>query len=78
MPERRRKPAVGLRIEAKLPNTNQKRGIGTNTTGVLLSVTFQKAPGRLLVITDLGLGTLIEPTDEQTQNDVLLCGLAAA
>lgn len=78
MPERGWKPAVGLRIEAKLPNTDERRGIGTNTTDVLLSVPLQKRFGRLLVVTDVGLGILTEPSSGQSQNDVLLYGLAVA
>ncbi len=78
MPETDRRPAVGLRVEAKLPNTNQRNGLGTNTTDVLLSAPLQKHFGQVLVAADLGVGILTEPTDAQRQNDVLLYGLAAA
>ena len=78
MPERGLRPAVGLRVEAKLPNSNERRGIGTNTTDVLLSVPIQKQLGRLFVVSDLGLGILTVPTDAQAQDDVLLYCLAAA
>ena len=77
MPERGVRPVVRPRIEAKLPNTTERRGIGTNTTDVLLSAPVQIQLGRLLVAADLGLGILSVPTDAQTQDDVLLCGLAA-
>lgn len=78
VPERGWKPAAGIRIEAKLPNTDERRGIGTNTTDVLLSVPLQKRFGRLFVATDLGIGILTEPKNAQSQNDVFLYGLAAA
>ena len=78
MPQRGWKPALGLRVEAKLPNTNERKGIGTNTTDVLLSVPAQSRFGRLVVNTDLGIGILTQPTNAQAQTDTLLYGLAAA
>ena len=78
MPERGWKPAFGLRVEVKLPNTNQARGIGTNTTDVLLSVPARKRYGKLLLFSDLGVGILTTPRNAQRQTDVLLYGLAAA
>lgn len=78
LPERRWKPAFGLRVEVKLPNTNEKAGIGTSTTDVLLSVPGQKRLGRILLNSDLGVGILTQPTNAQRQTDALLYGLAAA
>lgn len=78
LPERGWKPAFGLRVEVKLPNTDQRKGIGTNTTDVLLSAPGQKRFGRLLLNSDLGIGILTVPTNAQRQTDVLLYGLAAA
>lgn len=75
--ERRHFPAFGMRVEAKLPNTDQDKGIGTNTTDVLLSVLSEKHAGRLSVFSDLGLGILTEPTAPESQNDVVTYGLAA-
>lgn len=78
MPQRGWKPALGLRVEAKLPNTSQANGIGTNTTDVLLSVPAQSRFGRLVVNTDVGLAILTHPTNAQAQTDSLLYGLSAA
>ena len=78
LPERGWKPAFGLRVEVKLPNTDERKGIGTNTTDVLLSVPAQKRLGRFLLNSDLGIGILTVPTDAQRQTDTLLYGLAAA
>lgn len=75
--ERRHLPAFGMRVEAKLPNTNQNKGIGTNTTDVLLSVLTEKHAGRLSVFSDIGLGILTEPTVPESQDDVVIYGLAA-
>ena len=78
LPERGWKAAFGLRVEVKLPNTNETRGIGTNTTDVLLSVPAQKHFGRLVLNGDLGIGILTVPTNAQRQTDVLLYGFAVA
>jgi hypothetical protein len=78
MPERGWKPAFGLRVEVKLPNTNHARGIGTNTTDVLLSLPGRKRVGDVLLFSDLGIGILTTPRNAQRQTDVLLYGLAAA
>jgi hypothetical protein len=78
LPQRGALPALGLRVEAKLPNTDERRGIGTNTTDVILSVPMQDRFGNLLVVADAGLGILTEPKNAQSQNDVLVYGLAVA
>lgn len=64
-------PGYGLRFAAKLPNTNEKLGIGDNTTDVFASVLLANRPvPRLSVFADLGLGILSERTAAFTQNDV--------
>lgn len=78
LPETDKLPTVGFRVEAKLPNTDEQRGIGTNTTDVILSVPIQKSFGKMFVVADAGIGILTEPKNAQSQNDVLVYGLAAA
>lgn len=78
LPQRGLLPEWGLRIEAKLPNTDEQRGIGTDTTDVIISVPLQTRIGRLFMVADLGLGILTEPKNAQSQNDVLVYGFAAA
>jgi hypothetical protein len=64
-------PGYGLRFAAKLPNTNEKLGIGDNTTDVFASVLLANRPApRLSLFADLGLGILAERTASFTQNDV--------
>ncbi len=70
-------PAVGFRVEAKLPNTDETRGIGTNSTDVILTALLQKRVDRLTVFTDVGLGILTEPSVTHSQNDVLEYGVGA-
>ncbi len=71
-------PACGIRFAAKLPNSNEKYGIGDNSTDVFASGLVSKSvSSRLTLYGDLGLGILTEPTTEFTQNDVLIYGLMA-
>ncbi|MCI0695314.1 hypothetical protein L0337_25310 [candidate division KSB1 bacterium] len=69
------RPALGFRLEAKLPNTNQDRGIGTNTTDVTMAVLATKQYGCALVFADFGLAILTSPRQLNDQNDVLVYGL---
>jgi hypothetical protein len=76
--ESRSAPAVGFRFGVELPNSNQARGIGTNTTNFYGVVTAGKrfAGDKLNVFGNLGLGILTAPLEATSQNDVLLYGLA--
>jgi hypothetical protein len=77
--ESRAAPAVGFRFGVELPNSNQARGIGTNTTNFYGMVTAGKKFGdKLDVFGNLGLGILTAPLESTSQNDVLLYGLAGA
>ncbi|HEY7547347.1 MAG TPA: hypothetical protein VID27_20800 [Blastocatellia bacterium] len=76
--ESERWPAMGFRFGVRLPNTDQARGIGTNTTDFYASILAGKKllNDRLNLFGNIGLGILQAPTDRFTQNDVLLYGLA--
>ncbi|HJQ68224.1 MAG TPA: hypothetical protein VKA70_04600 [Blastocatellia bacterium] len=76
--ESRRMPGLGFRFGVQLPNTDQTRGIGTNTTNFFSMITAGKrfADNKLNVFGNLGLGILQAPVNEFTQNDVLMFGLA--
>jgi len=76
--ETERIPAIGFRFGARLPNTDQSRGLGTNTTDFYAMITAGKKfrDKRLNIFGNIGLGILQAPVNEFTQNDVLLYGLA--
>ncbi|HEX5733525.1 MAG TPA: hypothetical protein VF131_11885 [Blastocatellia bacterium] len=76
--ETKRMPGIGFRFGVQLPNTDQTRGIGTNTTNFFSMITAGKrfADNKLNVFGNLGLGILQAPVNEFTQNDVLMFGLA--
>ena len=70
------RPALGFRFGVELPNSNQARGIGTNTTNFYGMITAGKRSGKLNLFGNLGLGILTAPLEATSQNDVLLYGLA--
>jgi hypothetical protein len=74
--EGERIPSFGVRFGFQMPNTNQSRGIGTNTTNVFAQVLAAKTVGRVRVMGNVGLAILESPTENFSQNDVLLYGLA--
>lgn len=78
--EARIAPALGFRFGVELPNSNQARGIGLNTTNVFGMITAGKHFGgeKLNVFGNLGLGILTAPLEATSQNDVLLYGLAGS
>ncbi|HKQ08659.1 MAG TPA: hypothetical protein VJ464_26290 [Blastocatellia bacterium] len=77
--ETRITPSLGFRFGVQLPNSNQARGIGSNTTNFYATINAGKklAGGRLNVFGNLGVGILEAPLSNFTQNDVLLYGLAS-
>jgi hypothetical protein len=76
-PETRRRPSLGFRFGAELPNSNQSRGIGVNQNNFFATVIAGKSVGRLRVYGNLGIGILTAPLELFTQNDVVLYGIAA-
>lgn len=75
--ETRRRPAIGFRFGAELPNSSQGRGIGLNQTNFFATAIASKHFDRFHIFGNLGVGILTAPVDLFTQNDVLLYGLAA-
>ncbi len=76
--ESRRAPSLGFRFGVELPNSNQARGIGTNTTNFYSTVNAGKRflDQKLSLFGNIGLGILQAPLNQFTQNDVLMYGLA--
>lgn len=76
--ESKRFPSLGFRFGVQLPNTNQARGLGTNSTNFFATVLVGKKffNDRLNLFGNLGLGILNSPLERFSQNDVVLYGLA--
>lgn len=68
------RPAGAFRFGYLIPNTNQARGIGLNTTDIFASFILQKHFGKLNTFGTLGVGVLQAPKGLFAQNDVLTYG----
>lgn len=77
--ESERAPSLGFRFGVQLPNSNQERGIGLNQTNAFGTILIGKkfgTDGRLNTFGNLGLAILSAPTEQFSQNDLLLYGVA--
>ncbi|MBI1796243.1 MAG: hypothetical protein HY076_00900 [Candidatus Eisenbacteria bacterium] len=71
-------PGFGIKFAAELPNSNEKLGIGDNSTDVFASILLADRPVRRLALYgDVGLGILSDRKAVFTQNDVLTFGVLA-
>ena len=69
-----RRPGLAFRFGFIMPNSNQARGIGTNTTNVFALIALEEQIRKLKLMGDLGLEILQAPNALFTQNDVLMYG----
>jgi hypothetical protein len=76
LPESGHRPSFAVRFGFIMPNSNQARGIGTNTMNVFAVLVLGKHFGRLNVFGNAGVEILQAPNAKFSQNDVLIYGLA--
>lgn len=76
LPEGKHRPSLGFRFGFQMPNSNQSRGIGLNSTNVFGTLLVGKHFGKLNTFSNVGIGILTAPTILFTQNDVLIYGVA--
>jgi len=69
-------PIISFRPTVVLPNTNDARGIGTNTMNVFGSLLVGKNAGRAFVFGNIGVGILGDTIQARAQQDVLTYGVA--
>jgi hypothetical protein len=69
-----KRPGLAFKFGFVMPNTNQARGIGTNTTNVFAMLALEEQIRKLSVFGNLGLEILQAPNALFTQNDVLIYG----
>jgi hypothetical protein len=72
--ETHRRPGLAFRFGYQMPNSNQVRGIGSNTTNLFAGLILQKHFGRLNLMGNLGVAILQAPAALFTQNDVITYG----
>lgn len=75
--EKGKLPIVGFRTSVVLPNSNDQRGIGTNTTKFFADLLFGKHFGDVFVFGSGGLGILGDTLNPRAQQDVMTYGIAA-
>ena len=69
-----KRPGLAFKFGFIMPNSNQARGIGTNTTNVFALIALEEQIRKLTVFGNLGLEILQAPNALFTQNDVLIYG----
>ena len=69
-----KRPGIAFKFGFVMPNSNQARGIGTNTTNVFALLALEEQIRKLSVFGNLGLEILQAPNALFTQNDVLIYG----
>jgi len=69
--------ALGGWVAVELPNSEQSKGIGTNTTNALIGAVLSGRTDRLTLTGRLGLGILESPLRPFSQDDVVAYGLDA-
>jgi len=74
--ETKRHPALAFRFGYQMPNSNQARGIGTNTSNLFAEMILQKHFGKLNLMGNVGVAILQAPAANFTQNDVITYGAA--
>src|SRR5258708_2348440 len=71
-----KRPGLAFKFGFIMPNSNQARGIGTNTTNVFALIALEEQIRKLSVFGNLGVEILQAPNALFTQNDVLMYGAA--
>jgi hypothetical protein len=69
-----KRPGLAFKFGFVMPNSNQARGIGTNTTNVFALLAIQEQISKLTVFGNIGLEILQSPNALFSQNDVLMYG----
>ncbi len=75
--EKGRRPIIGFRPTVILPNSNDEKGIGTDTTQFFARILAGKHVGTAFIFGNVGLGLLDDTVKLRSQQDVLAYGIAA-
>ena len=71
-------PSFAFRFATKLPNAENERGLGLDTTDFYASLLAAKTVQSIRIVGNFGLGILGDPTVGDRQNDVVTYGLSFA
>ncbi len=72
------RPSMALKFSTKLPNAENEKGLGLDTTDFHFSLLMAKTVQSVRVVGNVGFGILGDPTRGDRQNDVLLYGVSMA
>jgi hypothetical protein len=72
------RPAFGVRVATKLPNSSNESGLGLDTTDFFASVIGAKTVRQVRFVGNIGLGILGDPTRGDRQTDVITYGASFA
>ncbi len=73
------RPAMGLRLATKLPNSSNESGLGTDMTDFFASMLFAKTVESVRIVGNGGLAIIGDPTaDVPEQTDMFTFGLSVA
>ena len=73
-----KRPSFAFRFATKLPNAENERGLGLDTTDFYASLLAAKTVQSIRIVGNFGIGILADPTVGDRQNDVLTYGLSFA
>ena len=71
-------PSFAFRFATKLPNAENERGLGLDTTDFYASLLAAKTVQSIRIVGNFGLGILGDPTAGDRQNEALTYGLSFA
>ena len=69
-------PGIGFRFGAKLPNSSNESGLGTDETDFFAALLFKRSFKSLQLISTLGIAVLGDPVSPASQDDLLTYGFA--
>ena len=73
------RPAIGLRLATKLPNSSNESGLGTDMTDFFASMLFAKTVESVRIVGNGGVAIVGDPTaDVPEQTDMFTFGLSVA
>lgn len=72
------RPAMALKFATKLPNAQNEKGLGLDTTDFMFSFLLGKTVQSVRVVGNFGFAILGDPTRGDRQNDVILYGVSMA
>jgi hypothetical protein len=76
VPETQVLPIISFRPTIVLPNSNDSRGIGTNSMNFFGNILVGKSAGRAFLYGNVGLGILTDTVLVREQQDIMTFGLA--